>query len=172
MGNVVLVIAQKEFRDKELVDTKDSLQSKGFQCDIASKTLDKAVGSDGLEVMPDLTIQDVLLSLDMYRAVVFIGGKGMINYFDDKEFLGLAKIANNKKIITAAVCIAPMILAKAGVLDNKKATVWNGDNQQSAYFQKNNIEYTGETVTVDGNIVTGNGPDAAKAFGEKIAELL
>ena len=32
--------------------------------------------------------------------------------------------------------------------------------------------YTGNSVEVDGKIVTGNGPTAAKEFGEKIAELL
>jgi len=172
MANVILVIAQKNFHDKELMDTKQAIQSKGFKCHIASKTVEKAKGKLGLEISPDITLQDALLSLDMYKAVVFIGGSGARDYFDDKEALGLAKMSNNKGKIIAAICIAPMILAKAGILQGKKATVWDGNQEQSEFFKQNNIKFTGEDVTVDGNIVTANGPDAAKAFGEKIAELL
>jgi len=81
-------------------------------------------------------------------------------------------LSYEKGKVTAAVCIAPMILAKAGILKGKKATVWDGDLEQSAYFKKNGIDYTGSEVTVDGKIVTGNGPNAAKAFGEAVAKLL
>lgn len=172
MGNVVLIIAQENFQDKELIDTKDALQSKGFKCDIASKTVEPAKGAFGLEIIPDITIEDALVGLDMYKAMVFIGGSGAQSYFDDKEALGLAKLSYNKGKITAAICIAPIILAKTGILEGKKATAWDGDKQQSAYFNQHNIEFTGEDVTIDGNIVTANGPPAAKAFGEKIAELL
>jgi protease I len=172
MADVILVIAQENFHDKELMDTKESIQSKGFRCHIASKTVEKAKGKLGLEISPDITIQDSLLGLDMYKAVVFIGGNGARGYFEDKEALGLAKMANDNGKIVGAICIAPMILAKSGILDCKRATVWNGDNEQSNYFSANHIEYIDEGVCVDGNIVTADGPDSAKSFGEKIAELL
>ena len=123
-------------------------------------------------IIPDITIEDVLVGLDMYKAVIFIGGGGASEYIDDDKAQGLAKMTLDKEKILGAICIAPMILAKAGLLQGKKATVWDGDQQQSSYFNHNGIEYTGEEVTVDGNIVTGNGPPAATAFGEKIASLL
>lgn len=170
--NVILVVAQHGFQDKEFSDTKEALRSKGFKCDVAAKTLNKASGKSGLEIMPDLTIEDALESLDMYAGVVFIGGPGATAYFDDKSALELSKLTFEKGKIIAAICIAPMILAKAGILKYKYATVWDSDNKQSAYFKQHSIKYTGEDVTVDENIVTGNGPDAAKKFGEKIAEIL
>jgi len=172
MADVVLIISQKDFNEKELMETKESLQSQGFRCAIASKTHSLARGKSGIEIHPDLIIQDVILGLDMYKAIAFIGGPGAVSYFDDKEALGLAKKAYEKNKIVAAICIAPMILAKSGILKGVKATVWDGDLQQSTFFKQNNITYTGQNVTVDGNIITANGPLASKQFGEAISVLL
>lgn len=170
-GNVLLVVAQ-QFRDKELVDTKEALQRNGFKCDIAAKDLHECVGADGLKIMPDKTLSESLDGISMYRAIAFIGGPGARAYFDDKEVHLLARTARDAGLLVGAVCIAPMILAKAGLLMHKKATAWDGDKQQSAYFGQNKINYTGEDVTVDDKIITGNGPAAATAFGERIAHLI
>jgi protease I len=172
MGNVILVIAQKNFQDKEFMDTKEALQSKGFKCDIASKTIDICEGQNGLKVNPDITIEDALIGLEMYKAVVFIGGGGASEYFDDDKAKGLAKMSLDKGLIVGAICIAPIILAKAGLLKGRNATVWDGNQEQSRYFSDNEINFIPESVVVDDNIVTANGPSAATAFGEKIASLL
>ena len=37
---------------------------------------------------------------------------------------------------------------------------------------KHKVQYTGENVTIDGNIITANGPKAAKSFGEAIVQKL
>lgn len=71
-----------------------------------------------------------------------------------------------------AICIAPTILAKAHVLEGRRATVWNVDEKQSQLLEKYGAEYTGEAVTIDGNIVTGNGPKAAVEFGKALAALV
>ena len=71
--------------------------------------------------------------------------------------------------IIAAICIAPVTLANAGILNGKKATVFpSGKND----LIRNGAKYTGDSVTVDGNIITANGPMAAEAFGKKIVEML
>ena len=172
MAEVIIVIAQEGFQDKEFSDTKEAISKAGFRCDVASSSTSIAKGKLGLEIHPDITIEDALIGLDMYRAVVFIGGPGAVSYFDDAKVQGLAKIALDKEKLVCAICIAPMILAKAGLLKGRRATVWDGDGKQSEYFGLHGIEYTSEDVTVDENIITANGPEAALAFGEKIAELL
>jgi len=172
MAEVIIVIAQEGFQDKEFSDTKESISRAGFKCDVASSSTSIAKGKLGLEIYPDITIEDALIGLDMYRAVVFIGGPGAYDLIDDKKVQGLAKMALDKDKLVCAICVAPMILAKAGILSDKEATVWDGDKEQSSYFNSNGIRYTGEDVTVDGKIVTANGPEAAASFGEKIAELL
>jgi len=71
--------------------------------------------------------------------------------------------------LVSAICIGPVSLAKANILSGKQVTGWV-DEQGT---QKNEIEsagatFTGEPVTIDGNIITANGPSAATAFGEAI----
>ena len=75
------------------------------------------------------------------------------------------------KIPLGAICIAPTILAAAGVLAGKKATVWDSEGEQITFLKQCGAEYSGESVTRDGLIVTGNGPKAAEEFGRMFAAI-
>ena len=72
-----------------------------------------------------------------------------------------------KKI--AAICASPaVVLAPLGILDGKKATCYPG-------FEKalEKATYTGDLVTVDGNVTTGEGPAAAFPYAyELLAQLV
>ncbi|MEK7136703.1 MAG: DJ-1/PfpI family protein, partial [Patescibacteria group bacterium] len=84
-----------------------------------------------------------------------------------------------RRFMLGAICIAPTILARAGVLRGKKATVWDpstGSGQvalptPSQVLRECGAQYTGEAVTVDGKIVTANGPAAAEEFGRRLASI-
>ena len=67
----------------------------------------------------------------------------------------------------AAICAAPMVLGKLGLLKGKKATCYPGFEQ---YLE--GAECVGEHVVRDGNIITGMGPGAAMEFALAIVELL
>jgi len=70
--------------------------------------------------------------------------------------------------------ISPVILAKAGALKGKKATVWSSplDRSPIKILEAQGAEFVDEKVVWDGNIITGNGPDAAREFGKTIADAL
>jgi protease I len=74
-------------------------------------------------------------------------------------------------MVLGAICIAPTILAKAGVLKGKQATVWDAKGEQIAILKAAGARYTGNEVTVDALLVTGNGPNAAEEFGRTFATL-
>ena len=63
----------------------------------------------------------------------------------------------------------PVILAKAGLLKNRKATVFPDG---ADILIQNGAEYTAKPVEVDGQIVTGNGPQASKDFANELLKLL
>ena len=67
----------------------------------------------------------------------------------------------------AAICAAPMVFGKLGVLKGKKATCYPGFDK---YLE--GAEYTGAMVERDGNIVTGKGPGASIKFALALVELM
>lgn len=167
MKTVVLVIAEKDFRDEEYQIPKDILTNLGFNVITASTTTDQAQGKLGLKVKPDVLLSQV--SVNDLDALIYIGGGGSSQYFDDPLAHNLAKTVLAHQKIVGAICIAPVILSNAGLLKNKKATVFP-DGAET--LKEQGAHYTGNTVEVDGKIITGNGPEAAKQFGEQLVKLL
>ena len=162
-----MIIAPENFRDEELLHTREELERAGAKVTLAS-TKTAAKGLLGARVAPDIKLDQV--SLDDYDAVVFVGGPGASIYFDDKRALSISSEALGKGKKICAICIAPTILANAGVLKGKRATVWNGEYVKK--IESKGATYTGKPVEVDGNIITANGPGAAREFGRAIAKEL
>lgn len=164
---VVIVISSKNFRDKELFDTKKSLESNNINTVIASSSMNKSTGVEGNTVQPDILLKDI--NTTNYDGIAFIGGIGSQEYWDDATAHSISKKAYNDGKIVAAICIAPVILAKAGLLNGKKFNVWDSEVET---IKKLGGLYYPEPVVSDGRIVTGQNAEAALAFGKKIAELL
>lgn len=163
---VLMVIAPRDFRDEEYFETRKVLEDSGAEITVVNSTGQPSKSMFGKIVSPDKNFYDV--DPKDYAAIVFVGGQGTTVYFDNERAKSLVKEFNGLGKIVAAICIAPVILAHAGVLDGKKATVFpSGRNDINAVGT-----YTGNAVEKDGNIITGSGPEAAKEFGEKIAEAL
>ena len=164
---VLMVIAPENFRDEELLHTREELERAGAKVTLASTKTD-AKGLLGARVAPDIKLEQA--SVDDYDAIVFVGGPGASIYFNDKRALSMASEAFGKGKKTCAICIAPTILANAGVLKGKRATVWDGDYVRK--IESKGATYTGKLVEVDGNVITANGPKAAREFGRTIAKEL
>ncbi len=167
MNTAVFIIAEKVFRDEEYQVPKAILEAAGISVITASTTTDKTIGKLGLIVNPDILVSDI--EITQLNALVFIGGGGASQYFEDKSVHRLAKAVVDSKKILGAICIAPVILANAGLLINKRATVFP-DGSSALIDQGAN--YTGNLVEVDGNLITGNGPEAAQEFGQKLVTLI
>ena len=166
-----MVVAPKDFRDEEFMIPKQVFESSGFEVTVASKGVKRAIGMFGATAEVDKDIVEV--DAADYDVIVFVGGSGSSIYYEDKITLELAKFFYESSKISAAICIAPGILAKAGILNGKKATIWDsGDRNFIKILEENGAEYTGENVEQDGKIVTANGPQAAKEFAEKILEIM
>jgi len=166
---VMMVIAQKGFRDEELREPKALLEQQGAQVDVVSSTTGVCVGMLGMKAKPGMDLKTALKKVGEYDAVIFVGGVGSKQYFDDKTAHKLAQTAYKQGSVVGAICLAPVILAKAGLLKQKKATVWRG---AADMLKKCGAEYTANSVEKVGRIITGNGPQAAREFGTTIAQAL
>jgi protease I len=167
MARILFVVAPERFRDEELFDTRHVLEGSGHDVVIASTRIGECSGSRGGSVRADATLRDQR-AVD-YDAVVFVGGGGAKLLWQDEDALRLAREADEGAKVLGAICLAPVILANAGVLRNRRATV---AGTEAGAIEAAGATYSGPGVTVDGNIVTANGPKSSALFGQRIGELL
>jgi len=164
---VVMIIASRNFRDEEFNEPYRLLKNSGAEVTIASSSLEQAVGMLGGTAKPEVLIGDV--KAEDYDAVVFVGGSGSSEYFNNPTAHKIAQEAAAAGKVLCAICIAPSTLANAGVLNGKKATCFNSE---AGNLKAKGADYTGSPVERDGNIITAQGPNAARDFAKAIAEAL
>lgn len=162
-----MVVAPDEFRDAEYLDPRRVLEAAGAEIKVASLVPGESRGVEGTVAKIDLTVDQV--KVEDFDAVVFVGGPGMVGLVGDKRLMALAKVFNQAGKLTAGICAAVGILANANLLTDKKATGWTGIQ---SIISSHGGSYTGQDVETQDKIITGKGPGAAKAFGQKIAAAL
>lgn len=175
MKKIAMIIAPKGYQDTEFGVPYKYFKEQGASVDVYSTKKGKAFGSVGGTFEVEHTLNE--LNVNNYNAIVFVGGPGTPLVRNDNNSTKVAKdaITNNK--ILGAICWSPTILAKAGVLKGKNATVWYGPDQElgmltSEYLEEQGAKYSKQDVTVDGNIITANGPPAAQKYAEAIWKKL
>lgn len=164
---VALIIAKENFRDEELSVPQAIFTKAGCRVVIFSSSLGTATGMSGAQVEIDKTISQ--LTVGDYAAIVFIGGSGASQYWGNNRVQQIVRQAAAEDKILGAICIAPVILARAGVLKGKQATVWPSEKQQ---LIKNGVIYQDKPVVVAGRIITANGPASAEQFAQAILGLM
>ena len=162
-----MIIASQKFRDEEYLVPKSFFEKKGFKVITASSSLSSSTGMLGATAQADILIKKV--KAEDYDAVVFVGGSGAQEYWSDPLAHEIAKKANQSAQVLAAICIAPVTLANAGLLQGKKATVWSSEIKQ---LQDQGAQLSQAAVVRDGKIITANGPQAALDFAETIMEAI
>jgi len=167
---IAMIIAFRDFRDEEYFIPKQILEKENAEITTCSSSLGRAIGKLGGEADVNVLIKNI--DVENYDAILFIGGSGAAKLIDDENCHRIAREAVENNKVLGAICIAPAILAKAGVLKDKKATVWSSMMDKSAVKILNNsgANYQSDLVVVDGKIITASGPVAAKEFAEKVKE--
>jgi protease I len=167
MAKILMIIPPERFRDEELFLTREELEKAGNPIVIASTHKGICPGSRGGQAEAEITLDEVRIG--DYEAVVFVGGGGSKLLFNNTLAQTIAREVCNQGKVVAAICLAPVILANAGLLKNKRATV---AGTEARTIENHGAIYTGPGVTVDGNIVTANAPKASRGFGKKIIEIM
>jgi len=157
----------RRFRDEEVFETRSVLEQAGHRIDIASTRVGECPGTRGGVAVSEPPLDRCRAS--DYDAVVFVGGGGSMLLWDDPDALRLAREADELGRVTGAICLAPVILSRAGVLESRIATV---AGTQPREWEAANATYAGPGVFTDGLVVTAHGPKSSRAFGEQLAALL
>lgn len=163
----VLIVPAAQFADAELFETQRILTEAGIASVVASSKIGVIQGVFGGIVASEITLDN--LKVEDFDAVVFIGGPGAADYFNNPVVLRIAREASARNKVIAAISAAPMILANAGVLRGIRAT---GLPQQREQMKKTGAQYTGSAVERDGNIITANDSSATVQFARVIVTVL
>lgn len=167
---VLLVVAHEGYQPIEYQIPKKILEKNGYSVHTASNKKGAAIAKDGSTTLVDKAVKDV--DAKDYAAVIFIGGPGTLENLDNQESYTLIEDTLKNEKLLGAICVAPRILAKAGVLTNIHATGWNGDNQLEKIYAQYEVSYLNNPVVYDEGIITAVGPQFATEFGDEIARLL
>lgn len=173
MKKILFIVAQG-FRDEELLEPMAILAGEGYDIKIASENIELIMGVKKAEIMPDMDLEEAAINLNNFSAIIFVGGPGAKAYFENELCHHIIKEVHEKDKILAAICIAPIILAKSGILQGYKVTVFTSmkDRHYADAMRVRGAKYVPEDVVVDRNIITAKGPHAAKKFAQSIIKLL
>lgn len=165
MSRVAVMLAEG-FEEGEALTIVDIIRRANIECHTISTAGEKVIGCHDIVVKADAIISDDVKEYDM---IVLPGGlPGATNLRDDDRVIKILKQMNQAGKFVCAMCAAPIVLEKAGVLEGKNFTAYVG------YDKK--IETTGtfkeDSVVVDGNLVTSRGPATAYAFAYKLLDVL
>ena len=164
---MVYILLGDGFEEVEAVAPYDILHRGGVQVGFAGVSGRQVTGAHGIEITAGCLVRDI--SLEQTEMLVLPGGMGGVRSMCASEAaMQLVRSAYDRGILVAAICAAPTLLAKLGILNGKKAVCYPGLEQ----------ECTGALMTQeyaalrDGNVITGRGPAAALEFGYRLlAEL-
>lgn len=124
----------------------------------------EVLSAQGVYVVADALFEDVDFSAA--AALVLPGGSvGTDNLSAHEPLRALLKEADAEGKLLAAICAAPMVLGRTGLLTGRKATCYPGC--EGDLF---GAVYTAAAVEEDGNIITACGPGASFDFGFAIVE--
>ncbi|MBU2530731.1 MAG: DJ-1/PfpI family protein [Elusimicrobia bacterium] len=167
MKKVAMFIAFQDFRDEEYLEPKKILEAEGIKVDTVSSAKGKARGKFGAITNVDKVISEINSS--DYDAFCLVGGAGCLAHLDNQPVYDIFNQAFNENKLIGSICISPVILAHAGILKGKKATVWQDGADE---LKVGGAIYTGADIEIDGKIITANGPVPAKEYAKKIIQEL
>ncbi|MBM3308936.1 MAG: DJ-1/PfpI family protein [Candidatus Altiarchaeales archaeon] len=166
----LMVLAPKNFRDEEYRTPALKLERAGITVHVTGPTSGPYTGMLGKVVTPDLTLDQV--KVDDYDAVVLVGGSGSKEYlWSNSKVISIVNEASKKNKTIAAICFSSVVLAKAGILKGKMATV-SPSGESIRLLQWNGAEYVKKGVVVDGKIVTAEGPANSEEFADAIISVM
>ena len=163
MAKVAVILADG-FEEIEALTVVDVLRRANITCHMVGFEA-RVTGSHDIQVQADRVFDGDLSEYDM---IVLPGGMPGSAHLRDNEQL-IAELQKCEQVgkKVSAICAAPIVLNRAGLLKDKEFTCYDGVQEQIA-----DGHYRKETVVVDGQLTTSRGPATALAFAYNLVEQL
>ena len=164
---MVYILLAPGFEEMEALAPADLLRRAGIEVALVSPEGEFVPGGHNIVVKADMELSQVRLE-DMQMLVLPGGGVGVTNLGNDERVENLVKQAHEQGKTLCAICAAPSLLSKWGLLEGKKAVcypTWSDRIPDAHYLP-------GEKLAQDGSIVTGQAAGTSFEFGLKLIEIL
>ena len=164
---MVLVFLADGFEEAEALVPVDMLKRCGFEVKTVSVMEEKLVtGTHGIQVFADEHYKT--FELPSFDAVILPGGLPGADHLENSAYVkeAVLKAKEDGKLI-CAICAAPKVLGKHGVLEDKKAVCYPGFEDKLL-----GANVSDDGVMVDGNIITARAAGKCFDFAFEIAKAL
>ena len=154
------------FEEVEALAPLDILRRANADIVSVGVTGDYIKGAHDIVVKADIALSDV--EKEKIDALILPGGLGGTNNMDNSsEVKNLVQYAADNKKLVCAICAAPSILGKMGLLEGKESTCYPGfeDTFKGGKYVKQSV------VRCD-NFITSDGMGSAYKFGFEITSAL
>jgi len=166
MPKRVLVPLAPGCEELEAVTIIDLLRRAEIEVVVAGLTDGVITGSRGTRLVPDVTL-DQALNQEFDMMALPGGLPGSDHLANDPRIVGLLQKLNASGRFVGAVCAAPKVLARSGILNGKTATAYPGVLQA-----ENHPAISGDAVTRDGRVITSRSAGTAMDFALELIEAL
>ena len=162
---MIIVLLADGFEEIEALTPVDMLRRAGLEVKTVGINGKIAVGSHGIPIVCDAISEDI--NLDDVSMAIFPGGMpGALNLdaspYTDEVINNL--LSRNGHL--AAICAAPLIFGRRGLLNGKMATCFPGFEEELR-----GATVTGKEFVTDGNITTGKGMEYSLPFAKELVRI-
>ena len=154
------------FEEVEALAPLDLLRRAGCEVTTVGVGGDMIRGSHGITVAAD--IPDTMYADANPEMIILPGGMPGSKNLDECRTVDMAlKAAVSSGAKIAAICAAPLVLGRRGLLEGRRATCYPGFESELT-----GATVTDESVVTDGNITTARGMGVALEFSKELISLL
>ena len=164
---MIYVFLADGFEEIEALAPVDFLLRAGVEVKTVGVSGKFCRGAHGINVEADMLLADVVLDENVQGVILPGGMPGAENLNNSKEVQKVIDYCAENGKILGAICAAPFILGRKGLLNGKNATCFPGfeDELKGAILAESG-------VIIDGNIVTAKGAGLAWEFGAAICSII
>ena len=166
---MIAVLLANGFEEIEALCPADLLMRAGYDVKLVSiNETTEVVGTHGIKIFADTTLDCAGINTDNTELLFLPGGMpGAVNLYNDDRVKALVNEFNSKEKYIAAICAAPLVFGRLGVLEGKRATCYPGF--ESELF---GAVLSEKATEVDKNVITGAGMGASFELGLAMIEAL
>ena len=168
---MVYILLGAGFEEAEALVTADILRRAGLPVSLAGIGGSAVAGSHNIIVQADLPVESIALAPgDM---VVMPGGMGGVASMEQSPaaMALIAQAQTDPEMWLAAICAAPTLLARAGLLSpGVRAVCYPG--MEGELSAAGAVPVMDHSVVTQGRLITGRAPGSAFDFGLALVEAL